>query len=59
VQTVNQTQHKELYLLLQEWYKQTNIPILLNTSFNIKNQPLLNDETDIVNWESFYDFKIN
>jgi carbamoyltransferase len=59
VQTVNQTQHKELYLLLQEWYKQTNIPILLNTSLNIKNQPLLNDETDIVNWESFYDFKIN
>lgn len=34
------------------------LPILLNTSLNIKGQPLLNDENDIVNWEKEYDSKI-
>jgi len=30
----------------------------LNTSLNIKGQPLLNDETDIIKWEKEYNTKI-
>ena len=58
VQTVNKNQHPGLYAVLKEWYKKTGVPILLNTSLNIKGQPLLNDENDIINWEKEYDSKI-
>jgi predicted NodU family carbamoyl transferase len=43
---------------LNKFYLETGVPILLNTSLNIKGQPLLNDETDIVNWENKYNSKI-
>lgn len=58
VQTVNKNQHPGLYNLLSEWYALTGVPILLNTSLNIKGQPLLNDSDDIINWESHYNCKI-
>jgi carbamoyltransferase len=58
VQTVNEQQHPGLYKLLQEWYRETGIPVLLNTSLNIKGQPILNDELDIVNWQQYYNKKI-
>jgi carbamoyltransferase len=58
VQTVNKNQHPGLYNLLSEWYAVTGIPILLNTSLNIKGQPLLNDENDILEWEKAYNTKI-
>jgi carbamoyltransferase len=59
VQTVNETQHKGLYNLLKRWNDITGIPILLNTSLNIKNQPLLNDSLDIEIWEKNYNYNIN
>jgi carbamoyltransferase len=58
VQTVNKNQHPGLYNLLSEWYAVTGVPILLNTSLNIKGQPLLNDEKDIKQWENTYNFTI-
>jgi len=58
VQTVNNNQHEGLYSLLKKWYTITGVPILLNTSLNIKGQPLLNDEIDILNWEQSYNTKI-
>lgn len=58
VQTVNKDQHAGLYELLRRWYNTTNIPILLNTSLNIKNQPLLNDETDVALWKAEYNYEI-
>jgi carbamoyltransferase len=58
VQTVNAMQHPGLYAVLEKFYKETGVPILLNTSLNIKGQPLLNDERDIKNWESQYKTKI-
>ena len=54
VQTVNKDQHPGLHMLLRKWYWDTGCPILLNTSLNIKGQPLLNDENDIINWEKTY-----
>ena len=59
VQTVNKSQHKELYNLLKKWYEISGVPILLNTSLNVKNQPLLNDHRDVVLWEKQYNYKIN
>jgi len=47
-----------LYEVLSNWYAMTGVPILLNTSLNIKGQPLLNDETDILEWEQTYNTKI-
>lgn len=58
VQTVNAKQHPGLYNVLLNWYSLTGVPVLLNTSLNIKGQPLLNDERDIFLWEKFYKNKI-
>lgn len=58
VQTVNKNQHPGLYEVLSNWYAITGVPILLNTSLNIKGQPLLNDNKDILNWENEYNSKI-
>ena len=58
VQTVNKNQHLGLWNVLKEFYKITGVPVLLNTSLNIKGQPLLNDENDIFLWENQYKNKI-
>jgi carbamoyltransferase len=58
VQTVNAEQHPGLYALLKKFYDETGVPILLNTSLNIKGQPLLNDEADIIEWEKTYKTRI-
>jgi carbamoyltransferase len=58
VQTVTREQHPGLYRVLNKFYLQTGVPILLNTSLNIKGQPLLNDEQDIKLWEETYNFTI-
>ena len=50
VQTVNRNQHKDLYELLTLWNKLTGIPLLLNTSLNIKGQPIINDLKDVTVW---------
>jgi carbamoyltransferase len=58
VQTVTKEQHPGLYRVLNKFYLQTGVPVLLNTSLNIKGQPLLNDEDDIIKWEKEYNFTI-
>lgn len=58
VQTINRQQHPGLYEVLSNWYAITGIPVLLNTSLNIKGQPLLNDYNDIDQWEKTYNFII-
>ena len=58
VQTITREQHSGLYRVLNKFYLKTGVPILLNTSLNIKGQPLLNDEIDIIKWEKEYNFTI-
>jgi carbamoyltransferase len=54
VQTVNREQHPGLYAVLEKWYALTGVPVLLNTSLNIKGQPMINDKLDVTAWEAYY-----
>jgi len=58
VQTVTREQHPGLYRVLNKFYLQTGVPILLNTSLNIKGQPLLNDHQDAIDWQTHYGYNI-
>ena len=58
VQTINKEQHPGLHMVLRKFYWDTGVPMLLNTSLNIKGQPLLNDKNDIINWEMTYNSKV-
>jgi carbamoyltransferase len=58
VQTVTKHQHPGLWRVLNKFYLETGVPVLLNTSLNIKGQPLLNDSNDIKDWEQTYNTKI-
>ena len=48
VQTVRKADNREFYLLLEQFYEQTSCPILLNTSFNIKGQPIVNSPGEAI-----------
>ena len=54
VQTVNVRQNPGLYGLLKKWNEYSGVPILLNTSLNIKGQPLLNDMKDVQKWNALH-----
>jgi carbamoyltransferase len=54
VQTVTKEQHPGLYELLRRWKEYSGVPVLLNTSLNIKGQPLLNDLEDVEKWNSVH-----
>lgn len=41
VQTVNEVMNPEFYKLLKEFKKKTGVPILVNTSFNTKGEPIV------------------
>jgi carbamoyltransferase len=58
VQTVNRDQHRGLWRVLNKFYLETGVPLLLNTSLNIKGQPLLNDISDVEAWEKMYQTNI-
>jgi carbamoyltransferase len=40
--------------LLEAWYKQTGCPMLLNTSLNIRGEPMVNDRADADRFEQLY-----
>jgi carbamoyltransferase len=46
VQTVSKSDNEGFYELLEAWKKETGCPIILNTSLNIKGQPIVNDVAD-------------
>ena len=49
VQTVTQEQNKHLYDLISVYYKKTNTPMLMNTSFNAKDEPIVETVDDAIN----------
>ena len=58
VQTVRKTDNPGFHALLTEWKKETGCPILLNTSLNIKGQPIVNDRDDGKAFTSKYGVKV-
>lgn len=54
VQTLSKEQNPGLHMTIRKFYWETGIPMLLNTSLNIKGQPLLNDKNDVLEWNKYY-----
>lgn len=54
VQTVTQQDNPQFHALLTEWYKRTGCPMLVNTSLNIKGEPIVNTHEDAVRWQETY-----
>ena len=44
--------------LLEAWYAQTGCPMLLNTSLNIRGEPMVNDRADADRFERLYEVKV-
>ena len=44
--------------LLEAWYKETGCPMLLNTSLNIRGEPMVNDRLDADRFEKLYGLKV-
>jgi carbamoyltransferase len=58
VQTVDLKSTNILRKILLSWKEKTGIPLLLNTSLNIKGQPLVNDEKDALDFEKKYNISV-
>ena len=48
LQTVTKKFNLDFYNLIKEFEKLSNFPILINTSFNIKNEPIVNTPKDAI-----------
>jgi carbamoyltransferase len=44
--------------LLEAWYAETGCPMLLNTSLNIRGEPMVNDRADADRFEYEYGVKV-
>jgi len=44
--------------LLEKWYTLTGCPMLLNTSLNIRGEPMVNDRTDADRFEQLYGVRV-
>jgi len=44
--------------LLEAWYVETGCPMLLNTSLNIRGEPMVNDRKDADRFEKMYNVKV-
>ena len=44
--------------LLEAWYAETGCPMLLNTSLNIRGEPMVNDRADADRFEMLYGVKV-
>ena len=48
IQTVNDKNNKVFYDLINKFYEITNCPMLVNTSFNIRGEPIVNTPEDAI-----------
>lgn len=59
VQTVNREQHAGLYDLLNIYYHRTGCPMLVNTSLNVKGEPIVNDLRDVERFVKKYNIPVH
>lgn len=59
VQTVNRDDHPGLYRLLRLFYDATGCPMLVNTSLNIKGQPIVNTVADAEDFAKHYGVEVH
>lgn len=50
VQTMSHVDNPDLYAVLQEWKRQTGIPIICNTSLNDRGEPIINTIKEALNF---------
>ena len=58
VQTVSKEDNPGYYRLIKRFYEKTGCPMVLNTSLNIKGQPIVNDYHDGIEFEKKYGVKV-
>ena len=58
VQTVPRDSRSGIRQLLEQWYVMTGCPMLLNTSLNIRGEPMVNDRADADRFENLYKVKV-
>jgi carbamoyltransferase len=58
VQVVKKNCKSIIRPILEEYYERTGVPMLLNTSLNIRGMPMVNDEKDAAAWEKEYKVKV-
>jgi carbamoyltransferase len=44
--------------LLEQWYRDTGCPMLLNTSLNVRGEPMVNDRSDADRFQDLYKVKV-
>ena len=58
MQTVTAWDNPGLRRILELWFEKTKCPMLLNTSLNIRGEPLVNTEQDALNFQNKYGIKV-
>jgi len=58
VQTVGKDDSTGFRALLEAWYEKTGCPMLLNTSLNIRGEPMVNTREDADRFEEKYGVKV-
>ena len=49
IQTVTKTNNKKYYDLISKFKEKTGCPVIINTSFNVRGEPIVNTPTDAFN----------
>jgi carbamoyltransferase len=58
VQTVTKENNPKFRALLEAWYSASGCPILMNTSLNVKGEPLVNSWNDAQRWQELNGVKV-
>lgn len=58
VQTVGKNCGSGIRQLLEQWYSWTGCPMMLNTSLNIRGEPMVNDRADADKFEKLYGLRV-
>ena len=58
VQTINRKENPGYYDMIKRFYKKTGCPMVLNTSLNIKGQPIVNTKQDGKDFEKHYGVRV-